>query len=581
MSRYDYDYEGATAELDACKSPEVSMEVSNLLVTLALTLVLAALGAAIAVRLKQSVILGYIVAGLIISPYTPGFVGDLGSVEALADLGIILLMFTIGVELSIRELARVGRVAIAGGVIQTIAMIAVGAGAGLLLGWSTNASLFFGAAIAISSSTVLSKVLGERGALGSIHGRISLGWAAVQDLSLIVIVVVLSSLTSGGSNLLHDVVLGGGKALLFLIVLVPIGSRLLPFVLLRISALRSREIFILAVAGIALGTAYLASLFGMSTALGALVAGIVVSESDLSHQILGAVMPLRDVFAGLFFVSIGMLVNPSYVAHNIPLIIFVVVLIIVVKGVISTGLVTGLGRPLNVAVLAGVALAQAGEFSFLLGRMGVDLNALNEGEFSLILASTAVTIILAPAAYQLAIPLVGQMEHRRRQTASMDDQLASLAAQPLQGHAVICGYGRVGRLIGGALRRRGLPLVVIEQDAEVAHRLRQEGLRVVLGDADNFTVLQHVGLGQARLLVVAIPGALETRQTVGNARQINSSLPVIARVQSEGERDYMQRQDVTAVVGERELGLEMTRLTLRRYGVSAMEALAVVQRLRD
>lgn len=557
------------------------MEVSNLLVTLALTLVLAALGAAIAVRLKQSVILGYIVAGLIISPYTPGFVGDLSSVEALADLGIILLMFTIGVELSIRELARVGRVAIVGGVIQTIAMVGVGAGAGLLLGWSTNASLFFGAAIAISSSTVLSKVLGERGALGSIHGRISLGWAAVQDLSLIVIVVVLSSLTSGGSNLLSDVVLGGGKALIFLIVLVPVGSRLLPFVLLRISALRSREIFILAVAGIALGTAYLASLFGMSTALGALVAGIVVSESDLSHQILGAIMPLRDIFAGLFFVSIGMLVNPSYVVHNIPLIIFVVVLIIVVKGVISTGLVAGLGRPLNVAVLAGVALAQAGEFSFLLGRMGVDLNALNEGEFSLILAATAVTIILAPAAYQLAIPLVGQMEHRRRQTVPVDDQLTNLVTQPLQGHAVICGYGRVGRLIGGALRRRGLPLVVIEQDAEVAHRLRQEGLRVILGDADNFTVLQHVGLGQARLLVVAIPGALETRQTVGNARQINSSLPVIARVQSESEREYMQRQDVTAVVGERELGLEMTRLTLRRYGVSAMEALAVVQRLRD
>lgn len=557
------------------------MEVSNLLVTLALTLVLAALGAAIAVRLKQSVILGYIVAGLVISPYTPGFVGDLSSVEALADVGIILLMFTIGVELSVRELARVGRVAIAGGVIQTAVTMGVGFGAGQLLGWSTDASLFLGAAIAISSSTVLSKVLGERGALGSIHGRISLGWAAVQDLGLIVIVVVLSSLASGGSNLTHDVILGGGKALLFLVILVPVGSRVLPFVLMRITALRSREIFILAVAGIALGTAYLASLFGMSTALGALVAGIVVSESDLSHQILGVIMPLRDIFAGLFFVSIGMLVEPSYVIHHIPLILFAVVLIMVIKGIISTGLIAGLGSPLNVAVLAGVALAQAGEFSFLLGRMGVDLNAIDQGEFSLILASTAVTIILAPAAYQLAIPAVGQLERRRPKQVAPDDQLAGLAKQRLQGHAVICGYGRVGRLIGGALRRRGMPLLVVEQDVEIARRLQQEGIRVILGDADNFTILQHVGLDQARLLVVAIPGVLETRQAVANARQIRASLPIIARVQSETEREHMQKQEVIAVVGERELGLEMTRLTLRRFGVSAMEALAIVQRLRD
>ncbi|HLI52288.1 MAG TPA: cation:proton antiporter, partial [Thermomicrobiaceae bacterium] len=443
-----------------------------------------------------------------------------------------------------------------------------------------NASLFLGAAIAISSSTVLSKVLGERGALGSVHGRISLGWAAVQDLSLIVIVVILSSLASGGTNLFHDVIVGGGKALLFLIVLVPVGSRLLPFVLLRISALRSREIFILAVAGIALGTAYLASLFGLSTALGAFVAGIVVSESDLSHQILGVIMPLRDIFAGLFFVSIGMLVDPSYVLHHMPLILLAVLLIIVVKGVVSTGLVASLGGSLGVAVLTGVALAQAGEFSFLLGRLGVDLNALNDGEFSLILAATATTIILAPAAYQLAIPAVARYE-RGRPKEIVDDQLANPAHPPLHGHAVICGYGRVGRLIGGALRRRGLPFVVVEQDVEIAHRLRQDGIRVIVGHSDNFTTLQHVGIGQARLLVVAIPGALETRQTVGNARLLNPALQVIARVQSESERDYMQRQDVIAIIGERELGLEITRLTLRRFGVSAMEALAVVQRLRD
>lgn len=557
------------------------MEVSNLLVTLAVTLVLAALGAGIAVRLKQSVILGYIVAGLVISPYTPGFVGDLGSVEALADVGIILLMFTIGVELSIGELARVGKVAIAGGVIQTVTMIGIGFVAVRLLGWSTNAALFFGAAISISSSTVLSKVLGERGTLGSIHGRISLGWAAVQDLSLIVIVVVLSSLTSGGANLFHDVIVGGGKALLFLIVLVPVGSRLLPFVLLRISALRSREIFILAVAGIALGTAYLASLFGLSTALGAFVAGIVVSESDLSHQILGVIMPLRDIFAGLFFVSIGMLVDPSYAVHHIPLILFAVVLIIVVKGAVSAGLVSRLGSPLNVALLTGAALAQAGEFSFLLGRMGVDRQALSQGEFSLILASTAVTIVLAPAAYQMAVPSIQRLERRLPKEAELEEQLSDSPVQQLHGHAVICGYGRVGRLIGGALRRRGLPLVVIEQDVEIVHRLRQDGIRAILGDADNFTLLQHVQLRQARLLVVAIPGALETRQTVANARQLNAALPIIARVQSESDREYMHRYEATPVVGEHELGLEMTRLALRRFGVSSMEALAAVQRLRD
>src|ERR671934_220388 len=305
------------------------MEEAGLLVTLVFALGAAVGGAVLAARLGQSVILGYILAGVVIGPSTPGFVGDPTAVKALADIGIILLMFTIGVHLSVRDLARAGTVALVGGVAQVLVTLVIGYAVGIALAWPFAQALFFGAVIAISSSAVLSKIIEEHGDGDSAHGRIALAWSTVQDLATIALVVILSAIagTGAGSNLLPDLLVGAGKAGLFLAVLIPLGLVVLPRLFEHVAALQSREVFVLLVAAVALGIAYASSFFGVSLALGAFMAGLVVGESDLSHQILGAILPLRDIFAALFFVSVGMLVDPAFVAQHWPLVLLTVALL--------------------------------------------------------------------------------------------------------------------------------------------------------------------------------------------------------------------------------------------------------------
>ncbi|MEX2548310.1 MAG: cation:proton antiporter, partial [Chloroflexota bacterium] len=371
------------------------MTDTGLLVTLALALIAATIGAAVAVRLGQSAILGYVVAGVLIGPYTAGPVANAGTVAALADIGLVFLMFAIGLELSVRDLARVGRVAVVGGTIQVVALVGIGYLVGVALGFGHLESVFFGAFISQSSSMVMAKILGERGELDTRHGHLVLGWATLQDLSTIVLVVVLGGLALGG-DLGANVGSAIGKAALFIAILVPVGLKVLPWVLEHVARLRNREVFVLSVVAMALGTAYASEFFGVSLALGAFLAGLLVSESEISHHILGELAPLRDVFAGIFFVSVGMLVDPAFVVVAFGLVAIAVLLVVGVKGAMIAGLSRLLGMPGRTAALAGVALAQSGEFSFLLARLGVDAGAVGEQMFSLMLASAGVSIALAP-----------------------------------------------------------------------------------------------------------------------------------------------------------------------------------------
>jgi CPA2 family monovalent cation:H+ antiporter-2 len=357
------------------------MESSNLLVDLAVTLTVAGLGALIATLLRQSTIIGFIIAGIVIGPHTPGFVGDITAVEELANIGLVLLMFSIGVHISLSDLRQVGRVATVGASIQVLALIGAGIGLGLLLGWGMLESTFFGAVMAISSGAVMSRLLGERGELATAHGRIALGWSAVQDFATIVLVVVLSAMATGEDDIVTEVFRAVGEAIVFLAVLLPIGSRLLPRLLERVAALHNREVFILTIASLALGTAYISTWFGLSLALGAFVAGVVVSESDLSHQVLGQSEPLRDIFAGLFFISIGMFVDPGFVLRHIPELLLVVAINVIFKGLVIALLVSAFGFPLRTGILTGVALSQAGEFSFLLARLGGELEVVSDDVF--------------------------------------------------------------------------------------------------------------------------------------------------------------------------------------------------------
>lgn len=558
------------------------MDDANFLATLAFALIAALAGVIIAIRLKQSAILGYILGGIAIGPYTPGFVGDPLAVEQLANVGVILLMFTIGVQLSLRELFAVGRVAVLGATVQVLVTIAIGWAVGTLLGWGWLEALFLGAVISNSSSTVLSKVLSERGEAGAVHSQIALAWSTIQDLSTIVLVVVLTALATGGDGLVVELTWATLRAVLFLVLLVPVGFRLLPWIFERIAATRSREIFIVSVAAFALGTAYLSSFFGLSLALGAFVAGVVVSESDLSHQILGEVTPLRDIFAGIFFLSVGMLVDLGFVVTNLPLVLLAILLIVVVKGLIVAGLTMAFRYPLRTSVLTAVALAQSAEFSFILARVGTDVGAVSPNVFSLMLAGAAASIVISPILHDVAQPLVRSIERRMPLSSMSALPLHPDGDPPLRGHAVICGYGRVGRVIGTALRRRGFPILVIEQDQRIVRQLREEGVPALLGYADQPVLIEQMHLATARALVVAVPDAITARRIVDEAQRINPRLHIVVRTHSQEERTYLDERGVDeSVIGELELAIEMTRYTLHRFGVNTLEIQAILQRLRQ
>lgn len=555
------------------------MESTDLLANLVIALAAALVGAIIAIKLRQSPILGFILAGVVIGPFTPGFVGDTETVQALADIGIILLMFAIGVRFSLGDLLAAGRVAIVGATTQVVIVMAIGAGAAMLMGWGMLPGLYFGAVISNSSSTVLSKVLAERGQLDTPHGRISLAWSSVQDMWTVVLIVVLSALGGDESSLIRNLLVDVGKAVFFLALLVPVGVRLLPWLFTQIAQLRNREAFVLSVGVVALGLAYSASLFGLSLALGAFVAGIVVAESDLSHQILGDILPLRDIFSGLFFVSIGMLVDPVFVFQNIPLLLVTVALIVVVKSAVIAVIAVRLGTNPRTAVLAGAILAQSAEFSFLLAQVGADQGVVSANQFSLMLAGAAVSIVLVPWVFSGSIPLANAV-HRRAIGAQSDAIDASEVPPEVDGHAVICGAGRVGRVIRRALRGR-TSLVVIEEDPRVVQILRRKNVQVVQGDATTPAVLQRARLDDAKVLFVAIANPIAVRQIVGYVQEHYPLLPVIVRTHTEAERRYLSERGVEEVVlGENELALEMARHGLALVGASTDDIADTIDNLR-
>ncbi len=415
---------------------------STLLVNLVFAVGVAFLSALVAVRLRQSVILGYLIAGVVIGPFTPGFVGDIGVVQQLADIGIILLMFSVGLQVSVRDLLRSGLAALVGGNVQVLLTLGLGFLAGLALGWQPLEALLLGAVVSNSSSTVLTKILGERGELDSEHGHLSLAWSSVQDLGTVLMVVAFSTLAVGGEDLLVDSLWALGAASLFLMVAGPVGLVVLPRLFEWVAALRNRELFILMVTLVALGTAHASTFFGLSLALGAFIAGVVVGESDLSHQILGDVMPVRDIFSGLFFISVGMLVNPFAVVENPVVALLVLGLIVVAKGAMSALIPMLFGYSARAALLTGVTLAQSAEFSFLLARLGTDLGIVSQSSFSLMLGGVAASMALSPFLHQAAAPLARWLGKRVPSSALVERPVGEDPAKRLRGHAIVCGYGQ-------------------------------------------------------------------------------------------------------------------------------------------
>ena len=559
------------------------MDDLQLVVDLALAIVVAFLGGSIAHRLGQPVILGYLLAGVAIGPFTPGPTASPHSVQVLAEIGVAFLMFALGAEVSLTELRRIGRVAVIGGALQILCTMGLGPLLAPLLGLTFVQGVFLGALLALSSTVVALKVLLERAELGALHGRVALGLLIAQDLAVVPMVVLLPSIVSGGEGVLADLASAAVKAALVLIGAYVLGIRLVPIALGRAAITRTRELFLLGVVALALGTAVVTQFAGLSLAFGAFLAGLVVGESEYRAQVIAEAMPIRDLFASLFFVSVGMLVDPRVMLAQGAVIALVSAVVLVGKTLIVLAIVMLLRMPARVAVLAGLSLAQVGEFSFVLARVGVDRGAIPSSVFDLTLATALVTIVLTPSLIRAGPLVLAGLQRVAWIGPHFVERVQPLnATDELTHHAVICGYGRVGRELAAALDARSLRYLVIEYNPEVARSLRDRGVPVIYGDAANPAVLEHAHLERARLMAIVMPDARAAELATRHARAINPRLDIVARAMGEEHLERLRAAGATeAVQPEFEAGVEVIRHALRRFGVGGLELSNVVSGRRS
>ena len=554
--------------------------------------VLAALvGGAIAARLRQPTIVGYLLAGVAIGPFTPGFEGDQEQITILADIGVVLLLFTLGVQFSIRELVAVRRIALGAAVLQILGTTVVGFAAALLLGLDARSAFVLGTAAAISSTLLVIKLLVERGELEAAHGRALVGWMIAQDLATIVAVATMPALA--GEDPVGPLLLAAGRVAVFLGLAVIVGTRLLPVLFRLVARLGSSELFLLAVFGTALIAAVTSSVvFGLGLALGAFVAGLLISESELSYQAIAEIVPFRDLFAVLFFVSVGMLVDPLSLAAQPGALVVLVIVAVVVKGLMSAGLARLFGLPARSAVLLGATLAQVGEFSFILAEEALRLDILAQPAYDLLLGTALVSIVITPFAVRGADRVAARLEARQASEGAEpnDDPLGGRggghgvkAAYTSDGrpHVVVLGGGRVGLLVARAVRTRGFGCVVVDRDRHRLEDATRLGAQVVYGDAASRTILERVGLREARLLVVALADPFAARLAAERALHINPNLEVAARARGGRDRTRLRGVGVRRLADpEVEAGVELARHTLQRMGVSGTELAAIASGLR-
>ena len=561
------------------------MEELSLLANMAIVLVAALIGGMVARRLKLPVILGYLAGGIAIGPYGLRLVRDLEQIETLATIGVVLLLFTLGIEFSLSAVRKMGKVAILGGIAQILATAAFG----LTVGWFFHLSLvdavFFGFLIALSSTMIVIKTLMERGELGTPHGRVMIGILLVQDLSVVPLMVIVPSLGESGMALFLALGWAALKAIVFLGGMLVLGLWGLPWLMKRLAGARSRELFLLAIVCLGLGAAFGTYYFGLSVAFGAFVAGLLISQSEYAHQALADIVPLRDIFATLFFVSLGMLADPNFVMANPALVGGVVVIIILGKFLICSLIPWLFGYSPKTMLFVGSGLFQIGEFSFILAALALERGVISNDLYSLTLTSAVITILLTPFGLSLASALYhrfSQGERVSRLLAARPDPGSPGEAERLSGHVVICGCGRVGRNLGRVLERRNFSCLVIDIDPRVIDSLRARGVPAIYGDASNPHILAQAQLERARVMVVTFPDPVAAELAVRNALRINPKLDVVARVHGDEEAEALQGMGVAELVRpEFEAGLEMIRHTLHRFGLTTYEIQYIVNSLRD
>jgi CPA2 family monovalent cation:H+ antiporter-2 len=548
-------------------------------------LVVAIAGGILARRLRLPIILGYLVGGIAVGPYGFSLVHDLESINTLATIGVILLLFTLGLEFSLSELRRIGKVAVLGGIAQILLTAAIGLAVGKLLGWETARAIFFGFLIALSSTMIVLKTLMERGELDSGHGRVMIGILLVQDLSLVPLMIILPAMGGAGGELWLTLGIAILKAVLFIGVMLVLGMWGLPWLLRRVAGGRSRELFLLTVVALCLAAAFGAYFFGLSAAVGAFIAGLLISQSAFARQAFADIVPLRDTFGALFFVSLGMLANPHFVTENGATIAVTVVVIIVAKFIICSVIAWSFGYSPKTVLFVGIGLIQIGEFSFVLAAMGTEVGIISSYLHSLTVTSAIITMLLTPFALSFASFLyrhLSQGERFGRLVTSRPDPGWQSQRWELSGHAVICGHGRVGSSLARVLERRNISYLVIDLDPQVISALHIREIPCIYGDAGNPEILAHAQLDKARVLICTFPDFIAVELTTRNALRINPRLDIVARVHRDVDAELLKGIGVSEVVRpEFEASLEITRHTLHRFGISAPEIQLILTGLRE
>jgi CPA2 family monovalent cation:H+ antiporter-2 len=555
----------------------------TLITTIAAGFGLALIFGFIAERFKLSALVGYLVAGILIGPATPGFVADAHIASQLSEIGVMLLMFGVGLHFSIDDLMSVKRIAIPGAIVQMTIATLLGMYVSSLWGWTMGEGLVFGLSLSCASTVVLLRALESRNLLNTINAKITVGWLVVEDLITVLVLVLLPPLASllGGSapeaestSIWQTIGMTLLQVVAFVMIMLIIGKRLLPWLLWHVAKTGSRELFTLAVISAAIGIAYGAAvLFSVSFALGAFFAGMVMRESEFSHRAAQESLPLRDAFAVLFFVSVGMLFQPS-ILINKPLSVLAVVGVIVVgKSIAAMAITLAFRYPLNTALVVAASLAQIGEFSFILAGLGASLGILPVEGMSLILAGALISIAINPLLFSAINPfkkwlvglsdLASELEKRSDPFAELP---MSTERKYLEGQVVLVGYGRVGRRIAQELTEHDIPFVVAEQNRELVEGLRKKGIPAVSGNASEPSVLIQAHIANASMLVVATPDTIDVRKMVDTAKALRPEIRIVLRTHNEAESELLRKDNLgTVFYGEEELANGMCKFIVSQF----------------
>ncbi len=537
----------------------------------------------IAERFKLSALVGYLVAGMVIGPATPGFVADAHIASQLSEIGVMLLMFGVGLHFSVDDLMSVKRIAIPGAIVQMSIATVLGMYVANAWGWTFGEGLVFGLALSCASTVVLLRALESRNLMQSINAKITIGWLVVEDLLTVLVLVLLPPLAS----LLGGTAVDGGttsiwqtlgltllQVVAFIVIMLVVGKRLLPWLLWHVAKTGSRELFTLSVISAAIGIAYGAAvLFSVSFALGAFFAGMVMRESEFSHRAAQESLPLRDAFAVLFFVSVGMLFQPSILLTKPLSVLAVVAVIVVGKSIAAMAITLAFRYPLNTALVVAASLAQIGEFSFILAGLGVSLGILPAEGMSLILAGALISIAINPLLFSAIKPfrkwLVG-LSSLARELEQRVDPFAELPMSTerkyLEGQVVLVGYGRVGSRIANELKEHNIPFVVAEQNRAIVESLRKKGIPAVSGNASEPGVLIQAHIANASMLVVATPEPIDVRKMVDTAKALRPEIEIVLRTHNEDESELLRKDKLgTVFYGEEELAIGMSKFVVNQF----------------